>query len=147
MSNYNKNMKTRDVISMISRIRQKINGVIISEISKQGIEGIVVSHGDILYALFKKKKMTMAEIAGKIGKDKSTVTALVNKLVLCGYVSKERDTEDARVTYVELTAKGRELEPVFEEISQKVLKVFYTDISGEEKEELFRLLSKIEKNF
>jgi DNA-binding MarR family transcriptional regulator len=140
-------MKTRDVISMISRIRQKINGVIISEISKQGIEGIVVSHGDILYALFKKKKMTMAEIAGKIGKDKSTVTALVNKLVLCGYVSKERDTEDARVTYVELTAKGRELEPVFEEISQKVLKVFYTDISDEEKEELFRLLSKIEKNF
>ena len=147
ISNYNKGMKTRDVISMISRIRQKINGVIISELSKQGIEGIVVSHGDILYALFQKKRMTMAEIAGKIGKDKSTVTALVNKLVFCGYVSKERDTEDARVIYVELTVKGRELEPLFEEISQKVLKVFYTDISDAEKEELFRLLSKVEKNF
>lgn len=147
ISNYNETMKTRDVISMISRIRQKVNSYIISEISRQGIDGIAVSHGDILYALFQKERMTMAEIAGKIGKDKSTVTALVNKLVTIGYVAKERDTEDTRVTYVVLTTRGSELEPLFEEVSKKVLKVFYTDISKEEKEELLRILSKIERNF
>ncbi len=147
MSNYNKTMKTSDVISMISRIRQKVNGFIISEVSRKGIEGIAVSHGDILYALFRKERMTMAEIAGKIGKDKSTVTALVGKLVNHGYVVKERDTEDSRVTYVVLTATGRELEPIFEEVSQKVLEVFYTNVSKEEQDELLRILSTIERNF
>ncbi len=147
ISNYNEPMKTRDAISIISKIKHKIDGFIISELSSQGIEGIVVSHGDILYALFQKEKLTMAEIAGKIDKDKSTVTALVNKLVQYGYVSKERDTEDARVIYVALTAMGKRLEPSFDAISKKVLDVFYKDFSEEEKEVLFRLLSKIEKNF
>jgi DNA-binding MarR family transcriptional regulator len=139
-------MKTRDIISLISRIRQKVNGFIVSEISGKGIEGIVVSHGDILYALFQRQKMTMAEIAEKISKDKSTVTALVDKLVKLGYVAKERDTQDTRVVYVTLTSKGRELEPIFEAISQELLEVFYMNVSEEEKEELVRILSKIEKN-
>jgi DNA-binding MarR family transcriptional regulator len=140
-------MKTRDAISLISKIRQKVNGFIVSEISQNGIEGIVVSHGDIIYALFAKEKLTMAEIAEKIGKDKSTVTALVDKLVRLGYVTKERDTEDTRVVYVTLTTKGHELEPVFETISHEMLNVFYSNVSEEEKEELIRILSKIESNF
>ncbi|MBH1939933.1 MarR family transcriptional regulator [Mobilitalea sibirica] len=139
-------MKTRDVISLISRIRQKVNGFIVSELSHSGIDGIVVSHGDIIYALFQNQKMTMAEIADKISKDKSTVTALINKLVRLGYVTKERDTGDSRVVYVTLTSNGYELKPIFEAISHKVLEVFYLNISQEEKEELIRILSKIDQN-
>ncbi len=140
-------MNTRDVISLISKIKQKVNVFIVSEISKNGIDGIVVSHGDIIYALFKKQKLTMAEIAEKIAKDKSTVTALVDKLVRLGYVTKERDAGDTRVVYVTLTPQGHELEPIFEAISHKVLEVFYLNISEEEKEDLIRILSKIENNF
>jgi DNA-binding MarR family transcriptional regulator len=139
-------MKTRNVISQISRIRQKVNAFIVSEISKKGVDGIVVSHGDILYALFQKEKLTMAEIAERISRDKSTVTALVDKLVKLGYVTKERDTKDTRVTYVALTDKGHELEPAFEAISQELLDLFYKDVTEEEKEELIRILDKIERN-
>ncbi|MFT4146136.1 MAG: MarR family transcriptional regulator [Mobilitalea sp.] len=139
--------KTNDVISIISRIRQKTNNLIVSELSRKGVQGIVVSHGDILYALFRKERMTMAEIAGRIGKDKSTVTTLVNKLVNLGYVIKERGAEDTRVIYVNLTPLGKELEPLFTEISNRVLEVFYTNISEQEKLELLRILSKIDNNF
>lgn len=140
-------MKTRDVISLISKIRQKVNGLIVSELSRNGIEGLAVSHGDILYALFQKQRMTMAEIAGRIARDKSTVTALIDKLVKQGYVMKERDSEDTRVVYVTLTPKGQELAPLFEAISGKLLETFYTDITEEEKQELLRILSKIDDNF
>lgn len=140
-------MNTSDVISLISKIRQKVNGLIVSELSRNGIDGIVVSHGDILDALFQKQKLTMAEIAQKIGKDKSTVTALVDKLVRLGYVIKERDAEDTRIVYVSLTPLGKELKPVFEAISKKVLEVFYLDISEDEKENLIRILNKINQNF
>jgi DNA-binding MarR family transcriptional regulator len=140
-------MKTRNAISLISKIREKVNRLIEAEMSQNGLEGIVTSHGDIIYALFKRPRMTMAEIANKIGRDKSTVTALIDKLVKLGYVVKERDTEDTRVVYVALTSKGYELETIFEAISAKVLGVFYTGVSESEKEELTKILSKIYSNF
>jgi DNA-binding MarR family transcriptional regulator len=114
---------------------------------EHGIQSIVTSHGDILYALNQNSRLTMAEIASKIGKDKSTVTALVDKLVRLGYVRKERATEDSRVVYVILTEKGHELKPVFEEISKDILGVFYTGITEKEKEDLFYVLNKIYQNF
>ncbi len=147
MSNYNKGMKTRDAISYISKIREKVNRLIEAEMSRNGLEGIVTSHGDIIYALFYQQRMTMAEIADKIGRDKSTVTALVDKLVKLGYVVKERDTEDTRVIYVALTDKGQELKPTFEAISDKVLNTFYAGVSEEEKTELANTLDKIFHNF
>lgn len=140
-------MNTRDAISLISKIREKVNRFIVSEMLRHGIDGIVTSHGDIIYALFKKPRLTMAEIAEKIGRDKSTVTALIDKLVRLGYVTKEKDTKDTRVVYVALTQKGYELEPVFEAISRETLDVFYLDVTEKEKEELIRILSKIYNNF
>lgn len=136
-------MNANDVISLISKIREKVNKRLIKEMEGHGIAGIVTSHGDILYALNQRSRMTMAEIASVIGKDKSTVTALVEKLVRLEYVAKERDTTDTRIIYVTLTPKGEALKPVFNQISQEILDAFYAGISEEEKEILFRLLSKI----
>ena len=147
ISNYYRSMMTRDVISLISKIREKVNQQIQMEMSQKGLDGIVTSHGDILYALLKTPRMTMTEIAHKIGKDKSTVTPLIEKLVKLGYVGKERDTQDSRIVYVELTSKGLELEPVFEDISEKILNVFYSGVSEDEKEEVTKILSKIYDNF
>lgn len=143
MSNYNEAMNSNDIISLISKIREKVNKRLIAEMESHGIQGIVTSHGDILYALNHKSRMTMAEIASAIGKDKSTVTALVEKLVKLNYVSKERDTEDTRIVYVTLTQRGEELKPVFNQISKELLEVFYKELTEEEKEVLFRLLNKI----
>jgi DNA-binding MarR family transcriptional regulator len=139
-------MNTADVISLIAKIRGKVNRFIEAEMAQQGLRGIVTSHGDILFALFQQPKLTMAEIAARIGRDKSTVTALVDKLAGLGYVVKERDTEDARVFYLTLTPKGRELQPSFEAISGKVLSVFYQNVSEKEKEELLRILTQIHQN-
>jgi MarR family transcriptional regulator, organic hydroperoxide resistance regulator len=140
-------MNASDVISLISKIRESVNRLIVSEMSKHGIDGIVTSHGDIIYALFKNQRLNMAEIAEKIGKDKSTVTVLVEKLVRLGYVMKERDMDDTRVVYVALTPKGSELKPAFELISSEILEVFYRGITEKEKEELVRILNKIHDNF
>ncbi len=140
-------MKTRDAISLLSKIKEKVNRFILAEMARQGIEDLATSHGDIIYALYNNQRMTMAEIAKKIGKDKSTVTALVDKLVRTGYVLKERDAADSRVVHVALTAKGEELKPVFEDISQRMLDMFYADVTDSEKKELLRILMKIHGNF
>lgn len=146
ISNYNVHMTPENVISLISKIRTKVNRQIELEMSRHGMKGIATSHGDILYALFQKQRMSMAELAGKIGKDKSTVTALVKKLENMGYVRKERSAEDTRIFYVTLTVKGESLKPVFDEISDDIIKKFYKGISESDKNELLRILGKIYNN-
>ena len=136
-------MNTTDSISLISRIREKVNRRLILLLEQEGIKGIAPSHGDILYALFSKERLTMADIAKAIGKDKSTVTALIDKLVKLGYVCKERDTEDTRITHVRLTQAGQSLKPIFDGISREVLDMFYGDMSMKERQLLFDLLMKI----
>ncbi|WP_408892451.1 MarR family winged helix-turn-helix transcriptional regulator [Paenibacillus taichungensis] len=147
ITNYITHMKTTDAISLISKIKEKVNRFILSEMAEQGIQDLATSHGDIIYALYNNSRMTMAEIAKKIGKDKSTVTALVDKLVRNGYVAKDRDATDSRIVHVTLTAKGEELKPVFEHISRRMLDAFYADVTEAEKKELLRILMKIHGNF
>ena len=140
-------MKTRDAVSLISKIKEKTSRFILTEMVSQGIHDLATSHGDIIYALYNHQRMTMAEIAKKIRKDKSTVTALVDKLVRTGYVLKERDAADSRIVHVALTAKGEALKPAFEDISQRVLDTFYAGITDDERRELLRILIKIHDNF
>lgn len=140
-------MEARDIISLISKVRECANRLIESEMESFGVEGLATSHGDILLALLKIEKLTMKELAEKIDKDKSTVTALVDKLIKQGYALKTRDTEDNRVVFVTLTEKGRALKPMFDEISQKLLSTVYEGISKSEKEELIKTLIKIKNNF
>lgn len=140
-------MEARDIISLISKVRDCANKFIESEMESSGVEGLATSHGDILLSLLKSEKLTMKELAEKIDKDKSTVTALVDKLIKQGYALKTRDTEDNRVVFVTLTEKGRALKPMFDEISQKLLSTVYEGISENEKEELIKTLIKIKNNF
>ncbi|AGK99440.1 MarR family winged helix-turn-helix transcriptional regulator [Clostridium pasteurianum] len=140
-------METKDIISLISKVRESANRFITNEMDNWGIKGLVPSHGDILVSLLKIEKLTMKELAEKIDKDKSTVTALVDKLIKQGYVEKTRDIEDNRVVFVTLTEKGKELKPMFNAISQELLSIVYKDISQNEKEDLLKTLTKIKNNF
>ena len=140
-------MEAKDIISLISKIKESANGFITSEMDKWGVKGLATSHGDILDALLRSEKLTMKELADKIGRDKSTITALVDKLIKQGYVEKTRDIADNRVMFVTLTEKGKKLKPMFESISQDLLSKVYKDISENEKEELIKTLKKIKNNF
>lgn len=121
-----------NVASLISHIRDAINKIIIVELDKRGIQGIVPSHGDILVYLYKHHNATMKELAEHIHRTKPTVTILVNKLVDYGYVIKVKDTIDKRITYIKLTPKGIELQPIFNEISFQLREILYGSFSEEE---------------
>ena len=84
----------------------------------------------------------MKEIAQKIGKDKSTVTPLVNKLIRLGYIEKEKSITDKRVTYISLTSKARDIEDRFNFISSQVKETAYKDFTKEEKEIMTKIAEK-----
>lgn len=140
-------MKTDHVIALIARVRDKAYAFIIRELNKKKITGLVPSHGGIMSTLFKKDKVPMKELAERIGRDKSTVTALVNKLMRAGYVAKEKNPDDNRITYLCLTAKGRSLEHDFDEISEKLIATTFRGFSQKEREDIVKGIVKILNNF
>ena len=121
----------RNLLALISKIHDKGNRFIIEELKKNGADGLVPSHGDILVCLYQNDKMTMKEIADKINRTKPTVTVLVDKLEKLGY------------TYIVLTKKGKDFKPVFEKISNKLNDMLYKNLSKNESDILENLLQKI----
>ena len=135
-------------ISKISQIRNEINSYIERELKTRGIEGLVVSHGNILDILYNNNgRLTMKEISEGINRSKSTVTQLVDKLIDYGYVMKESDIEDRRVSYIVLTERGNRIKKDFREISDKVILEFFQDFTEAETEILLTLLDRVIYNF
>lgn len=139
-------MVNNSVIALIAQIREKANRLIIQELAKDGVRNIATSHGNILNDLFEYKELSMNQLSMGIDKTKSTVTVLVDKLVLLGYVVKKKSSIDSRVTLVRLTKKGENFKPIFQRISKKLLLEAYKGFSEKEKEVLISLLSRMGKN-
>lgn len=136
-------MNKDHIIFLIGRINYKANRLLQAELEKHGIRGLAPSHGEILGSLLLHGEVQMTKLTEFIDKDKSTITALVNKLVRLGYVKKRKDTADNRVTWIGLTDRGTALKPDIMEISRALRKRAYENISDREKEILVSLLSKI----
>ena len=85
----------------------------------------------------------MRTISDRINKDKSTVTALVHKLISHGYVVRVSCPSDSRVAYIELTKKGQDLSGVLSSISSDLMAEFFRPFSKKELYTMHELLTKI----
>ncbi len=135
-------------ISMISQIRNEYTNFIENELKDRGIEGLVVSHGNILDILYNNNgRLTMKEISEGINRSKSTVTQLVEKLLAYGYVTKEADSSDKRISYIVLTELGMDIKKDFRDISDCLIHEFFQGFNETEAETLLTLLDRVIHNF
>jgi DNA-binding MarR family transcriptional regulator len=139
-------MKKDQIIFLIGRIQYKASRFLTRELRKHDIKGLATSHGEILGALMFRGPLSMTEIARIIDKDKSTITALVNKLIRLGYVEKRKYGADNRFNHIAVTQKGEELKPAFVSIARKLRTLAYKDIPDDERETMVRLLAKLNEN-
>ncbi|HSV97564.1 MAG TPA: MarR family transcriptional regulator [Spirochaetota bacterium] len=140
-------MSKDTLLFLIGKIHFKADKLLTRELNRHGITGIAPSHGEILGVLTVRGPLMMKDIAKIIDKDKSTVTALINKLIERGYVAKSRDNHDSRISIIELTQKGKSISGEILKISQGLRKKAYNRISDQERDAIYELLSKIHRNF
>ncbi|HNY76923.1 MAG: winged helix DNA-binding protein [Sedimentisphaerales bacterium] len=135
------------IAGQIGRIREKANALVEDELKRRNIKGIVAAHGHVLAFLLRQKRpVAIREVVEHVRRVKSTVTVTIRTLERHGYVRKSPSETDARVTYVELTAKGRGLQKDFEEISEMLRSRLYGDMSEKDRERLVKQLDGIEEN-
>ncbi len=135
-----------NIISLISQIRSKANKLIIKELEKAGIDGIVPSHGGILHVLAMHESCSMQELAKKINRTKPTVTVLVKKLVAIGLVEKIASPVDARINLIRLSAKGNNLMPEIKKISTTLINTTLKGFSEKEIQEVNSYLTRLADN-
>ncbi|MGO0986061.1 MarR family winged helix-turn-helix transcriptional regulator [Clostridioides difficile] len=141
-------MEDKYIIHFISKTKANMLKFIENKLNKNGLNELLPTHGNILTALYENNGiLTMKEIANKIGKDKSTVTVLVNKLISLGYIERQKSDNDKRITYIKLTEKAMLIEDTFNSISLQVKETAYYNITEKEKQEFLRILKKINNNF
>lgn len=140
-------MKSDNTLTIISKIYNGTEYLLIKELRNAGVYGIVPSHGKILYALFKNNSLSMNELSVKIKKTPQTVTTLVKKLEEMGCLESHKLDSDRRTTIVSLTDSGKELKPVFDNISEKLYIEQYKGLNNDEIKEFVRLLKLVEKTF
>lgn len=133
--------------TLISRIHQAVNQFILLELKKEGIEDIVPSHGAILIELFKRDGLPMNELALRIDRTPQTVTSLVKKLALQGYVFTEKSSGDGRITCVFLSEKGKRMDQILTRISEDIYKLQYDGLDRQEITVLRKALEKMNHNF
>lgn len=135
------------MISVISRTLASANHMLATLLSEEGIDNLVPSHGDILMQLFANDELSMAELASAIGKDPSTVTALVKKLADAGYVKTEKSEMDRRVTNVGLTKKGRALESSVSNISESLIDAMESELTADRLKDVRQALLTMKDSF
>jgi len=145
--NIDNNMNTEGIIAQIARIRESANALIEAELRKRSIKGIVPAHGAALVFLFRQKKpVPIKSVVENVRRVKSTVTVMIDTLEKYGYVQKSPCETDRRITYVELTPKGRKLKKDFNEISTILREKIYGNMAKRDREVLIKLLTEIEQN-
>ena len=141
-------MRTYKTAALASRIKKGSDELLMHELEKNGIKGVVPSHGGILYALYHSPKpMTMKDIADAIDRTQPTVTVLTAKIEELGYVKKTKSGDDARVTYITLTEKGREIQGIFDSVTVTLNKTLHKGFSDNDAETLEFLLKRAADNF
>jgi MarR family transcriptional regulator, organic hydroperoxide resistance regulator len=139
-------MRTDHIIALLSGIRERAHALISAELERRGHPGLAPSHGAILARLYEQGALSMSVLAREIGRRKNTVTSLVRKLEAAGYVRRQEDPEDDRVTLVALTEKGEAFRADFKEVSDILLAKVWGRMDGPRKAKLVAGLEELLRN-
>lgn len=140
-------MDVNSSISLLSHIHTITADFLIEKLKERGYPNFASSHGNILFQLSVNEKMTMGELSEKINRDKSTTTVLVRKLEKDGFITGDAAPNDKRSRIIYLTEKGRQFNATAQELSSDLLGTFFKGFTENEKEEFFKTLLRIKKNF
>ncbi|MBI9012743.1 MAG: MarR family transcriptional regulator [Clostridiales bacterium] len=141
-------MKNNYVVYSFNKVKKLMHQYLDKQLKNFDISDIVPAYGDILTALYiNDGQLKMNQISDMVGKDKSTITVLVNRLCERGYVDKEKSKLDKRVTYIRLSKKAYDYENEFLTIASNVKSVAFNGFTHEEQEQFMAYLSRMHDNF
>jgi DNA-binding MarR family transcriptional regulator len=117
---------------LIAKIHQT-SGRIFNRLLKQhGLGDINSGQGRILFVLWQKDNISISELSAATQLEKSTLTAMLDRLEKDGLVERVPSPSDRRSIIIRATPKNRALEKRYMAVSREMNAIFYHGLTEKE---------------
>jgi DNA-binding MarR family transcriptional regulator len=127
---------------LISKIHH-LSGRIFARMLKAYNIEINPAQGRIMFVLWQEDRIPIRELAQKTALEKSTLTAMLDRLEKMGYVRRIHSATDRRQILVERTELDKSWQDIYVKVSQEMSELFYQGFSEGEIYELDRYLRRL----
>lgn len=131
---------------LVAKIHQSAKRIFSKKLKEEGLGEINSAQGRILFVLWQKDGIPITELARKTALEKSTLTAMLDRLERKGLIQRIRPKEDRRTILIALTPANVRLEKKFEKVSADMTARFYRGFSEEERDLFEDFLRRIFSN-
>ncbi len=114
-----------------------------TDINTRFSEHMPYNEFSVLRALFLKSPQMASQIANEVNVTSSHITAVTDRLVRKGFVTRKRSNSDRRIVYLEITEHGREVTEELEAIRKEYYRDKFKDWSDQEIEMVLELFGRI----
>ncbi len=114
---------------LIAKIHHAAKRIFSKMLKAQGLGSINSAQGRILFVLWQKDGIPISDLARKTALEKSTLTAMLDRLERKGLVHRRRSLEDRRTILISLSPSHAKLEKKFEQVSAEMAELFYKGLS------------------
>ena len=131
---------------LIAKIHQ-LSGRIFSKILKEhNINEINPAQGRILFVLWEHDEIPISELSFKTQLEKSTLTAMLDRLEHDGFIRRIASKDDRRKIIIKRTEKDRSFQQKYYQISDEMTARFYKDFSEKDIDQFEDYLQRILDN-
>lgn len=131
---------------LISQIKQ-IGGRVFEKIlAKEQIDEFNGAQGKILYVLWQKDHISIAELSTSVGLAKTTLTSMLDRMEENGLIQRVPDANDRRKCILILTERAKNLQEKYEQVSQEMNDIYYQGFCNEEIIEFEQYLQRVLNN-
>lgn len=124
------------------QVRRQIN----SEWNTYNVHGLGMTHGKMLIILEQLGAQNSSALAEQLFITSGGVTGIADRLIELGYIKRERSEKDRRVVMLEITAEGRGIVKLIENVRWKLMHRLYQGMSVEDMENGVQLFEQMSRN-
>lgn len=130
---------------LIAKIHQ-LSGRIFSKLLKKHQIEINPAQGRIMFVLWRNDNIPIQELAKKTSLSKTTLTSMLDRLEIMGYITRVPSKDDRRKICIKLTEKDKSLHEKYRQVSLEMTELFYQGMSNDEIDLFEKQLEKTYKN-
>lgn len=131
---------------LISQIKSVGSRVFEKMLVQAGVDEFNGAQGKILYVLWQRDNIPIAELSKSVGLAKTTLTSMLDRMEQSGLITRTHSVRDRREILITLTEKAKGLNTKYEEVSTQMTDVYFRGFQEDEIKRLEKDLNRILQN-
>lgn len=128
---------------LIEKLTRHIGDIEVQFIKSLAEAGITARQLDYLEEIERLGHPNFSELAQSLGLSKPSVSAIVEKFIIQGYVERVKSDQDRRTSHIHLTDKGAEIVRMHNETHARIAGIFTSKLAKKDLDDLVAILNRV----